>query len=256
MGPAALKNLLNAIAFLTRVPVAANVTGPNDLARSVPWFPIVGAIVGLIIGVVALSAGFLLPPFVAAAVAVGIGILITGAFHEDGLADTFDALGGSFTRERALEILRDPRLGTFGTIALVIALLIRIAAIASILPGSEILLVLAGAHALARSSSVAVMAAMTAVRTEGLGADYLSALDRRRAIVGSLAGAVIAVMLLGPAAIPAIPAAALGAGLIARWARARIEGVTGDVLGACAMAAETVVLVVLSAHSNRVLIGW
>lgn len=251
-----MKSLFNAIAFLTRIRVPARVKGSDDLARSVPWFPLVGALIGLIIGAAAWGAAIALPPLVAAALAVGLGVGLTGALHEDGLADTFDALGGGHTREHALEIMRDPRLGSFGTIALVTFMLIRVGAVAALLPGRLTLLVLPGAHALARSVSVAVMWMMPAARNTGLGTDHLRSLDRGRAVAGTLAGVILATVLLGPAAALAIPAASLGAGLIAGWARARIGGFTGDVLGACALAAETAVLVVFSAGPTRGLIGW
>lgn len=256
MGAGALRSLVNAIAFLTRIRVPAQLKESDDLARSVPWFPVVGALIGLIIGAAAWGAGVVLAPLVAAALAVGLGTGLTGALHEDGLADTFDALGGSQTREHALEIMRDPRLGSFGTIALVTVTLIRVGSVAALFPGRLTLLVLPGAHALARSASVAVMCMMPAARGTGLGADHLRSLDRRHAVAGALAGVILATVLLGPATAVAIPAASLGAGLMAGWARARIGGTTGDVLGACALAAETAVLVVLSASPSRGLIGW
>ena len=256
MGAAALRNLFNAIAFLTRIRVPSEVNEANDLAPSVPWFPVVGALIGLIVGAAAWGAGVVLPPMVAAAVAVGVGVLLTGALHEDGLADTFDGLGGGHTREHALEIIRDPRLGSYGMVALVIVMLIRVSAVAALLPGRLSLLVLPGAHALARSAAVVVMCSMPAARDAGLGAVHLRSLDRRWAFSGILAGVILTTVLLGRGAAVAIAAALLGTCLIAGWARARIGGVTGDVLGACALAAETAVLVAFSAATTRGWIGW
>ena len=85
---------------------------------SVPWFPVVGAVIGLMIGMVWLGLNELVSPLTSATIAVMVGVMITGAFHEDGLADTADSLGG-YTPERRLEIMKDSRVGTFGVLALV-----------------------------------------------------------------------------------------------------------------------------------------
>ena len=98
-----MRGLLGAVAFLTRVPVPPAVTAGTDLARAVAWFPVVGGGVGLVVGAVTVGAGAVAPPLVAAVLAVGAGLLLTGAFHEDGLADTFDAVGAEIGRASCRE---------------------------------------------------------------------------------------------------------------------------------------------------------
>ena len=117
-----------AVQFLTRVPVRR--AGAADTATIVVWFPVVGALVGALAGGVAAGLGHLVPTAVAAAVGVLVGVLVTGAFHEDGLADTADAVAGGWTVERRLEILKDPRHGTYGVAALCGSIVLRVVAVA------------------------------------------------------------------------------------------------------------------------------
>lgn len=225
-----------ALAFLTRIPVPVRVDGPSDLARSVPWFPVVGALVGLVVGgVFPLFSGFL-PTLAAAALAVAAGMVVTGALHEDGLADTVDGLAGGRDRSGRLEIMKDSRVGTFGALALVISVLLRVGALAAFQPGTALVVVVL-VHVLARGAAAGVMVSVPAATTTGLGADYLAA-TRWQGAVGLGVAAAIAFGLGGTFAIPLFVAATVPAGLVAWWAGARIGGVTGDVLGACEQAAE------------------
>ena len=108
--------LAAALQFLTRVPIRTDGAVPHH--RAVPWFPIAGALIGAAVGGVAAGMNELVATPVAATLAVITGLLITGAFHEDGLADVADAFGGGWTVERRLEILKDSRHGTYGVAAL------------------------------------------------------------------------------------------------------------------------------------------
>ena len=164
--------LLAAVQFLTRVPVRT--TRPPDLAGAVIWFPVVGALVGAAVGGVAAGLGELVPAGVAAAVAVLFGVLVTGAFHEDGLADTADAVAGGWTVERRLEILDDPRHGTYGVAALCGSIVLRVVAVASLAPAAAFAGLVA-AHALGRGAAVVVMGVVPAAGPDGLGADYARA---------------------------------------------------------------------------------
>ena len=155
-----------------------------------PWFPVVGALIGLLVGGVAAGLAEVVTPSVAAAVAIVVGMLVTGAFHEDGLADLADAVAGGATRERRLEILKDPRHGTYGVAALVGSVLVRWSALAALVavgPRPAIVGALA-AHALARGIAVGVMGVQPAARTPGLGADWMSDVGRRHAAVGLALG--------------------------------------------------------------------
>ena len=205
-----MKGLLGAVSFLTRVPVGGGVRGAGELARSVPWFPVVGAGVGLAEAGVYAGARMLLPPLVAAGLAVVAGILLTGAFHEDGLGDTADAFAGGTDRDSTVRILKDPRLGTFGVLAVAASLLLRVVAVAALAPGAA-LAALPAAHALSRAAAVGAMTTFPAAADTGLGASYALALSRRRALTGVAAGLAVALALLGVNAIWAAAATALAA---------------------------------------------
>ena len=236
-----MKGLLGAVSFLTRVPVGGGIREAGELAGSVPWFPVVGAGVGLAEAGVYAGARMLLPPLVAAGLAVVAGILLTGAFHEDGLGDTADALAGGTDRDSTVRILKDPRLGTFGVLAVAASLLLRVAAVAALPPAAAVA-ALPAAGALSRAVAVATMTVLPAAADTGLGASYVRALSRPRALAGAAAGLMVAVALLGMAALWAAAAAGLVAVLLGRLAVRRIGGVTGDVLGAVQQLGEVLVL--------------
>ena len=165
---------------------------------------------------------------------------ITGGFHEDGLADTADALGGS-DRERRLEIMKDPRIGTFGALALVLSLLVRVLALGSLGP-LDGLLALVAAHALGRAAATAAMIAFPAAGPDGLGQSYTAHLPRAATgAVAALAGAGAA--SLGLTGAVALGATVLGGALVAVSARRLFGGTTGDVLGAVEQIGEMAVLV-------------
>jgi adenosylcobinamide-GDP ribazoletransferase len=245
----AFGGLLGAVSFLTRVPTGTGAVQPADLARFVPWFPLVGALVGAAVAGLYVGAGALLPPLVAAAVAVTAGVAVTGALHEDGLGDTADAFAGGGDREDTVRILEDPRLGTFGVVAVAASLLLRVAAVAALGP-SAALAALPAAHALSRAAAVGLMAAVPAAAETGLGAAYARALGGRRALLGVAAGMVIAVALLGAWALPAAALAGLAAAWLGRLARRRLGGVGGDVLGAVQQAGEILTLLVAVAAGS------
>ena len=153
-GLAAVNGFLGAVSFLTRVPTGTGTRRPEELAAFVPWFPAVGAGVGLAVAAVYAGAGQLLPPLPAASLAVVAGICVTGAFHEDGLGDTADAFAGGHDRDSTVRILKDPRLGTFGVLAVAASLLLRAGAVAALTPAAA-LAALPAAHALSRAAAVA-----------------------------------------------------------------------------------------------------
>jgi adenosylcobinamide-GDP ribazoletransferase len=236
-----VKGLLGAVSFLTRVPTGTGARRPEELATSVPWFPVVGAGVGLVVAAVYGGARLALPPLPAATLAVVAGIGLTGAFHEDGLGDTADAFAGGWDRESTTRILKDPRLGTFGVLAVAASLLLRVAAVAARAPVAA-LAALPAAGALSRAAAVAAMTALPAATDTGLGASYVAALSRPRALAGAAAGLVVAVALLGVAGLWAAAAAGVAAALLGRLAVRRLGGVTGDVLGAIQQVGEVLVL--------------
>ncbi|MGH9271423.1 MAG: adenosylcobinamide-GDP ribazoletransferase, partial [Ilumatobacteraceae bacterium] len=167
-----LEGLLAATQFLTRVPV--RLRRAPDLAAAVVWFPVVGGLIGALAGGIAAVLGRGTTPAVGAAVGVLVGVLVTGAFHEDGLADLADAVAGGTTPERRLEILKDPRHGTYGVAALCGSIVLRVVIVGS-LPATVALAGLISAHALARGAAVVTMAVGPLARPDGLGAGYAAA---------------------------------------------------------------------------------
>ncbi len=244
---------MGAVQFLTRVPV--RVGTPAPLARTVPWFPVVGALVGALVGGIAAGLGEVTAPAVAAAVGVLAGVLVTGAFHEDGLADVADATAGGWTRERRLEILKDPRHGTYGVAALCGSIVLRVAAVAALTADGPAV-VFAGAvaaHALGRGAAVAAMGLVAVARPDGLGADYVRSVSRGRAAAGTLTGVAIVAAATGWWVGPLVGVAAGALAAVATLARRSFGGLTGDHLGAIEQAVEAGALVtatVLAAHAE------
>lgn len=239
-----LHGLRVATGFLTRIPVG-DVTNGGKVAvrldRAVRWFPIVGLFVGAIQGAIYAAMFQLSTPLVAAVIAVAVSALITGAFHHDGLADMADAFGGGWTAERRLEILKDSRLGTYGTTALVLALLLETATVSALEP-SQAILALVAAHALSRSLAVAAML-IAPVAGDGLGASYMTELRWPAPVITVLVTLVSTAALIGSTALLAIPLAIAAMSATLWLSLRKIGGVTGDVLGAIQQVSALAVLV-------------
>jgi adenosylcobinamide-GDP ribazoletransferase len=190
-----------------------------------PWFPVVGALIGLVAAVAYVTASLVLPSLLAAALTIAATILLTGALHEDGLADAADAWGGARTREEALRILRDPTHGTYGVLALVVGVVVRVAALSAIAPAMAVG-VLPAVHATSRGVLVGLIWTTRPARDDGL-ASALS-LGAVRAFVGLAATLALGIGLLGAWFVPAA-VLAVAAGWLVRWlAVRRIGGMTGD----------------------------
>jgi adenosylcobinamide-GDP ribazoletransferase len=233
-----------AVAFLTRVPVGRAPEGPPTSA-TVRWFPAVGALVGLATALAYRAGHWAVGPLAGAALAVGVQVLVTGAFHEDGLADTADAAGG-WSRDERFRILDDPRHGTYGVLALVLAVALRIALIAT-LPVGAAFAVLPAAHAVSRGIGVALMGLVPPASTEGLGASSVRGLLGRDALLGTVLAALIAIVLLAGWALPVLAAVAFVGVAMATYARRTLAGIAGDLLGATQQLSELATLVVLVA---------
>lgn len=243
--------VLGAVQFLTRIPIRLPAAAAHD--RVVPWFPIVGALIGAAVGGVAAGLGELVPMSVAGAVAVAVGLLITGAFHEDGLADVADAFGGGLTREHRFAILEDSRHGTYGVAALATSLAIRILALGAILGPAAAFASAVAAHAVGRTAAVAAMTIVPPATESGLGADHARRLRPLPTALGIASGVAICAAATGWWAFPLVAAAAVGTLATGLLAMRKIGGLAGDVLGAIEQVAECLVLVVacgLAAHSR------
>lgn len=235
-----------ALAFLTRLPGGAHPEDQAGLTASVPWFGVIGIVVGAIGAGVYVGASELVSPLAAATLAFIVTALVTGGFHEDGLADSFDALAGGWTPERRLEILKDSRHGTFGVLALVGITLLKVSALAP-LTGADAALALVAAHCVGRSSAVVAMGLAPSASATGLGADYARQLPLPSALIGGAVGVVIAIVAFGAWAPAVLAGAGAGTFAVVLWARAKIGGVTGDLLGAIEQVVEAIVLLGASA---------
>ena len=231
-------------AFLTRLPGGSHPDSDQELGRSVPWFPLVGAVVGALSGALYWALHGPLGPPIAAVAAVAASAAATGGFHEDGLADTADALGGS-TRSRRLEIMKDPRLGAFGVLALVLSTLVRVFAVSS-LAAVDGLVALVVAHTVGRVAAVATMGLVPAAGDAGLGHSYTAHLPRAGTTVAVVVSSAAAAGL-GPVSAVAALAAAAGAAAVGLIAWRAFGGTTGDVLGAVEQVGEMAVLVAAAA---------
>lgn len=237
-------SLLAALQFLTRVPI--RLRREPSLSKTVAWFPLAGALIGAAVGGVAAGMWHLTSPPVAAAVAVTVGLLITGAFHEDGLGDVADAFGGGWTVERRLEILKDSRHGTYGVTAICASIVLRIIALGAMPGPLDMFTAAVVAHTMARVAAVAMAGSMQLATNTGLGADYGRSTTPVRAIAGCGAGLAVTFLAVGWWVAPMAGAAAVAALATGLLARRKIGGISGDVLGAAEQVAECLCLVVLS----------
>jgi adenosylcobinamide-GDP ribazoletransferase len=238
-----------ALSLLTRLPVRLRPETAVRGAASAWCHPLVGALVGLLAGGALATAALAgLPPTVSAAVALSVSIAVTGALHEDGLADTADGFWGGWSPERRLEIMKDSRTGVYGVLALVLSLLLRWSLLAALLaPGpAAAVATLVASGALSRAAMAGVWASLVPARRDGLSQSY-GRPGRATAAIGAAVGLGTALLLLPPvAALCAAVAAAASAVWMGWMAHRRIGGQTGDVLGATQQCAEIAVLLTLT----------
>jgi adenosylcobinamide-GDP ribazoletransferase len=247
VGGGALSGLVLAVRFLTIVPAPGlEATGRGALGRAAPWFPLVGLGLGAVLALADRLATLIFPPLVAAVLVVSLWKILTGGLHLDGLADCLDGLAGRDATHR-LAIMRDSRIGVFGTIGVALALFATVAAVAE-LPSATRVPVLLLAPAVARAApALAGRLFRAATPATGAGADFVAALPRAAGVVPLVLTVGLGGLLLGMSGgltVVAGPALGLiGAALLAP----RIGGVTGDVLGATVELSELGVLLAASA---------
>lgn len=232
--------LLVAVAFLTRIPVRTDHRRPPDLARAAAWFPLVGAALGaglLLLG--HLLAGWT-SPLVAVVLLLLVEAVVTGALHLDGLADVADGLGGH-DREGRLRIMKDHATGVYGTVAVVLALLLEAALLLEVLTSSRdgwatAALVGAAAWSASRAAMLPVALALPYARPDGTGRSVVEGLRLRHTLLG-WAVPVVLCAALGWPGLAMLAGAATAAALVGLGARRWFGGATGDVLGATAQVA-------------------
>lgn len=234
----------NALAFFTRLPIQPERLHP--LAACTSGFAPAGAVIGLIVGLIFLALhGLGLPGLIGAFLAVGSGLILTGALHEDGLADCVDALGAR-EKAQALAVMRDSRVGSFGVLALIVSLGLRVSVLVAF-PSGVALAALVGAHAFSRGALAIALERLEPLRGEGLGF-AAGKPSSKQAMIGLAIGAgllLLACLFFAKLGVGFF-ALVLGglAGLAAmELARRRFGGQTGDVLGAIQNCIEIATLV-------------
>lgn len=262
-----LKQFTTAWLFLTRIalprwgnkPEAQNLSidrqdtpmdkghGMIPLADTVHTWPLVGMFVGALAGG-ALWVGVRLGlhPLAASFIGLGVGILITGGLHEDGLADVADGFGGGATKAKKMLIMRDSHIGVYGVLALVLSVGFKAATLGNFKDPILAITALIAAHALSRAALPLMMVVLPAARSSGLGAG-VGKPQRNDALISAVIGILVAILAVGPG--PGLVAAALaglGTAGMGWLAMRQIEGFTGDVLGATQQVAEILVIAFLS----------
>ena len=236
-GPLALS-----VGFLTIVPAPAVALSPRAAGRAAALFPLVGALIGLLLGGLGLLLDRFLPPGPTAALLLAAGALLTGGLHLDGLLDTADGLAGGRSHERRLAIMRDSRVGAIGAIAGVLALLVQFACLSELF-GQSRLLALVAAGIASRWAVLAALAVFPPARPDGLGATFHAGATPAVAMAGTLVAVVVA-LLARPLGAYAVLAAALVVLALGQALTRRLGGLTGDGYGAVAVVAETAALLI------------
>lgn len=258
-----IRHFLLALQFFTRVPVTGRLAAwvgysPQMLRASAAHLPGIGWLVGGVAALVFAAVAMGLPgvggALAAAVLSTVATVMLTGAFHEDGLADVADGLGGSANRERALEIMKDSRIGAFGTVALVLALGLKFALLA-LLAGrglAAVAIAIVGAHVLSRLMPLFLIRWLPYVGDSGASkakplADAISRGALAIAVVWTLPA--VALLLCAHDAVhvgAAVLAAVLAAGWMARLFLRRLQGFTGDGLGATQQVCELAIYLALA----------
>jgi adenosylcobinamide-GDP ribazoletransferase len=234
-----LRGLLAAVQFLTRIPVPEHDYG---LGGAVGWLPVVGLLLGGVLAATDLGLRWIGVPLLLDSTLVVVGLLlVTGALHADGLMDTCDAVFSHASSERRLEIMRDPRTGAFGVVALISVVALKIAALDSLPPPSRLGLIVL-APGLGRWAIVLLATLFPYGRSSGLGSPLKSSATPRALLLASVPP-LVGCLLLGPLGVLAGLLAGVTAYGVGRWLMRLLPGLTGDCYGATCEVVETVVWV-------------
>lgn len=234
-----LNDLKVALAFLTRIPINH---GPQiSLRRSAALFPLVGALIGLIGGLVFYVSSAILPPLVSASISILVTVAITGAFHLDGLADICDGLIGGWDREERLKILKDSRHGTYGVAAISLQLILQVCLLSALSPrdGLFTLIVL---HTLSRLVPIFLMLIPATSGHDGMGASVSREIGAKEPLVGSLITVLLIAPIMGLNFLLLCAILFLTLSIFALWVIRKIGGMVGDAFGAGEQISETMIL--------------
>jgi len=243
-----IRQLAAAIAFLTRVPLPSRlVFDTEDVGRSTRWFPLIGLMIGGFLVAALQLFTLVFPPLVTALLIVAVDALLTGALHQDGLADTADGFGGGHTREDVLRIMRDHAIGSYGAVALILVVAIKVSALAELIVRHRAAPWLAFMPMLGRWSVVLLSATQPyARRSDKEGAPPGGAVSdfvgRVELIVASVTALPISFILASWRGLAAALLVLAASALWGWYCRRRIGGITGDTLGASVEISEVLVL--------------
>lgn len=237
-----------AITFLTRLPVSVAKYDARILGKSVVYFPLVGVVIGLLSVVVFLAAQFFWAIPVAIVLAMITTIIATGGFHEDGLADTADGLGGGWSIDDKLRIMKDSRIGTYGGLALIAALLLKFSVLISI-PAGAIPQALICGHVLGRWSILPLLRYCDYLGgSEGAGGPFVGAVDTRTLLIGSVLTGLLVAVCAPSNAVSILLGSLLLVVLSRQFYKAKLGGITGDTLGATNQLVEIGVYLAIAAQ--------
>jgi adenosylcobinamide-GDP ribazoletransferase len=238
-----LRSAIAAFSFMTAVPVGRRAAiADADLRHGMVLFPLIGALVGAAMGLVAWGAVQVLPTVPAAVLGVATGAILTGAMHLDGLADTADGVGAALAERDPAPPMVDPRLGTFGGVALGLDLLLKVSVLSALVGAGGFPWEAVAAGALGRGSILALAVALPyAGPPEGAGT-WTGSPDRRRSAVGLVIAGAIGVAITGTRFAAMLAASTAVCMLVGRWSRRHLAGMRGDTFGAAAELTETLAL--------------
>jgi adenosylcobinamide-GDP ribazoletransferase len=221
---------LTAVMFFTRIPIHFAHFNQQELNQATRYFPLVGILVGGVGALVFYIAHSILPLSIAILLSMAATILLTGAFHEDGLADTIDGLGGGWTREQALTIMVDSRIGSYGAIGLVLVLLTKYQSLVEI-SAHFIPIALVAGHALSRLCAVLVMYHQSYVKTDGKAKPLATNIKLYELVIAGFFG-LLPLYFVGLSHFLALFPVALVWVWFSKKLKSRLGGYTGDCLGA------------------------
>ncbi len=252
-----ISGFITAVRTLSVLPVPGR--DAENQASALPWFPVVGCLLGLIVYGVSVLGG-LLPggpwPEGTAAVLVLAGIILTRGLHLDGLSDWADGFWASRDRSRILEIMKDSAIGTFGTLALIIVLMIKWVSLSRLITSGQAVWIIA-AYIVSRTIQVDLAVSFSYARPDGgTAAGFVDGGRYRHLAISLISAVILLAALCGPTAIAALIPAWLVGRALGMWSRKRIGGVTGDILGAAGELAETVILFVCASTGLTIPAAW
>ncbi len=235
-----------ALRFLTTLPMPWPAPTQRDgFAQAVPFFPLVGAIIGVVLLGVGWAAGLWWAPFTRAALLVVAWGVLSGGLHLDGLSDTFDAMMSWRPRERKLEIMKDSRIGAMGAVAIISVLLLKLVFLAE--TGADWWRAVLVAPMLGRWAMLYATARFPAARPDGLGSSVQGRLGLAQLLTMSVVVALVATAIAGAGGLCAVLLVSAGAHVLGRWWTHALGGLTGDTYGAVCELAEVLALAALSA---------